>query len=114
MYILRDHPLRHLINTPHYNLDMPYEFLLHWLHPDALFTEPIPEKDNPVEQISVSSSEPSSEEPLTASISEPTSVGQTSSTSARAFPETIEISNDEDEDHEECSDVIMISSDDDS
>ncbi|KAL4328142.1 hypothetical protein AHAS_Ahas13G0170500 [Arachis hypogaea] len=101
MYILRDHPLRHLINTPHYNPDMPYEFLLHWLHPDALFTRSM----TGLYLISI---------PISLQISEPTSVGQTSSTSARALPETIEISNDEDEDHEECSDLIMISSDDDS
>ncbi|KAL4381799.1 hypothetical protein AHAS_Ahas04G0169600 [Arachis hypogaea] len=78
------------------------------------FLEPIPEEDIPVEQISVSSSEPSSEEPLTASISGPASAGQTSSTSASAPPEIIDISNDEDEDPEECSDVVVISSDDDS
>ncbi|QHN82739.1 uncharacterized protein DS421_20g698410 [Arachis hypogaea] len=76
--------------------------------------EPVPEEDIPVEQISVSSSESSSEEPLTASISGPTSAGQTSSTSASAPPEIIEIFDDEDEDPEECSDVVVISSYDDS
>ncbi|KAL4328144.1 hypothetical protein AHAS_Ahas13G0170700 [Arachis hypogaea] len=75
---------------------------------------PIPEEDIPIEHILVSSSEPSSKEPLTASISGPMSVGQTCSTSARAPPETIEISDDEDKDPEECLDVIMISSNDDS
>ncbi|KAL4287027.1 hypothetical protein AHAS_Ahas19G0145100 [Arachis hypogaea] len=76
--------------------------------------EPIPKEDNLVEHISVKSSEPSSEEPLSASISGPASAGQTSSTSASAPPEIIEIFYDEDEDPEECSDVIVISSDDDS
>ena len=145
MYILRDHPFHHPIDTPQFNPDMPYEFPLQWLHPDAPFhpfhdgpvphqhpdqpadqadpepepmeehfPEPVPEEDIPVEQISVSSSEPSSEEPLTASISGPASAGQTSSTSASAPPEIIEISDDEDEDPEECSDVVVISSDDDS
>ncbi|KAL4276066.1 hypothetical protein AHAS_Ahas20G0170000 [Arachis hypogaea] len=102
MYILRDHPFHHPIDTPQFNPDMPYEFPLQWLHPDAPFhlfhdgpvphqhpdqpadqadpepepmeehfPEPVPEEDIPVEQISVSSSEPSSEEPLTASISGP-------------------------------------------
>ncbi|KAL4371465.1 hypothetical protein AHAS_Ahas06G0168500 [Arachis hypogaea] len=37
MYILRDHPLRYLINTLLFNLDMHYDFPLHWFHPDALF-----------------------------------------------------------------------------
>ncbi|KAL4357107.1 hypothetical protein AHAS_Ahas09G0153600 [Arachis hypogaea] len=115
MYILRDHPFSHPIDTPQFNLDMPYEFPLQWLHPDAPF-HPFHDgpEDIPVEQISVSSSEPSSEEPLTASISGPVNAGQTSSTSASASPEIIEISNDEDEDSEECSDVVVISSDDDS
>ncbi|KAL4300333.1 hypothetical protein AHAS_Ahas17G0190400 [Arachis hypogaea] len=76
--------------------------------------ELVPEEDIPVEQISVSSSEPSSEEPLTASSSGPESAGQTSSTRASAPPEVIEISDDEDEDPEECFDVVVISSDDDS
>ncbi|QHN93873.1 uncharacterized protein DS421_17g596390 [Arachis hypogaea] len=145
MYILRDHPFHHPIDTPQFNPDMPYEFPLQWLHPDAPFhpfhdgpvphqhpdqpadqadpepepmeehfPEPVPEEDIPMEQISVSSSEPSSEEPLTASISGPASAGQTSSTSASAPPEIIEISDDEDKDPEECSDVVVISSDDDS
>ncbi|KAL4395947.1 hypothetical protein AHAS_Ahas01G0042800 [Arachis hypogaea] len=65
-----------------------------------------------MEQISVSSSEPSSEEPFTASISGPASAGQTSRTSASTPPEIIEIS--DDDDPEECSDVVVISSDDDS
>ncbi|KAL4371797.1 hypothetical protein AHAS_Ahas06G0201700 [Arachis hypogaea] len=116
MYILCYHPFRHPVNTPHFNPDMPYEFLLHWLHPDALLhpfhdglvphqypdqptdqvdpefesmeehiPEPIPEENIPVEHISTSSSELSSEEPLTASIRGLTSIGQTSSTSARAL-----------------------------
>ncbi|KAL4381796.1 uncharacterized protein DS421_4g126330 [Arachis hypogaea] len=147
MYILRDHPFRHPIDTPQFNPDMPYEFPLQWLHPDAPFhpfhdgpvphqhpdqpadqadpepepepmeehfPKPVPEEDIPVEQISVSSSEPSSEEPFTASISGPASAGQTSSTSASAPSEIIEISDDEDEDPEECSDVVVIFSDDDS
>ncbi|KAL4329312.1 hypothetical protein AHAS_Ahas13G0287500 [Arachis hypogaea] len=94
---------------------MPCEFPLHWLHPDTPF-HPFHDRpeDIPIEQISVSSSELSSEEPLTASISGPMSVGQTCSTRARAPPETIEIFDDEDEDLEECPDVIMISCDDDS
>ncbi|RYQ84783.1 hypothetical protein Ahy_B10g104262 isoform A [Arachis hypogaea] len=106
MYILRDHPFHHPIDTPQFNPDMSYEFSLQWLHPDAPFhpfhdgpvphqhsdqpadqadpepepmeehfPEPVPEEDIPVEQISVSSSEPSSEEPLTASISGPASAG---------------------------------------
>ncbi|QHN92969.1 uncharacterized protein DS421_17g588620 [Arachis hypogaea] len=119
MYILRDHPFHHPIDTPQFNPDMPYEFPLQWLHPDAPFNPfhdgpPVLEEDIPVEQISVSSSEPSSEEPLTAFISGPASAGQTSSTSASAPPEIKEISDDEDEDPEECSDVVVISSDDDS
>ncbi|KAL4359257.1 hypothetical protein AHAS_Ahas08G0059300 [Arachis hypogaea] len=77
------------------------------------FSEPVSEEDIPVEQISASSSEPSSEEPLTASISGPASAGQTSSTSASARPDIIEIFDDEDKDPEECSDVVVISSDDD-
>ncbi|RYR47050.1 hypothetical protein Ahy_A07g032959 [Arachis hypogaea] len=68
------------------------------------WNQPIPKEDIPAEQISLSSSEPSSEEPLTASISGPTSVGQTTSMSARTPPEIIEIFCDEDEDSEECSD----------
>ncbi|KAL4321934.1 hypothetical protein AHAS_Ahas14G0160100 [Arachis hypogaea] len=91
MYILRDYPFRHLINTPFFKPDMPYEFSLHWLHLNASFhpfhdgpiphqhhdqpedqvvpepepmeehvPEPIPEWDIGIEQISVSSSEPSS------------------------------------------------------
>ncbi|KAL4329125.1 hypothetical protein AHAS_Ahas13G0268800 [Arachis hypogaea] len=144
MYVMCDYPFCHPINSPHFNLDMPYEFPLHWLHPDAPFhpfhdgpvsqhpdqpeeqvdpepepmeehlPEPIPEEVILIEQILVSLSEPSSEELHTTSISGPTSVGQTSSTSARAPPEIVEISDDEDKDSEECSDVIMISSDDDS
>ena len=47
-------------------------------------------------------------------MSGPASAGQTSSTSASAPHEIIEISDDEDEDPEECSDVVVISSDDDS
>ncbi|KAL4316736.1 hypothetical protein AHAS_Ahas15G0314900 [Arachis hypogaea] len=35
MYVLRDHPFQHPINTPLFNSDMPYEFPLAWLHPDA-------------------------------------------------------------------------------
>ncbi|KAL4274755.1 hypothetical protein AHAS_Ahas20G0038900 [Arachis hypogaea] len=35
MYVLHDHPFRHPINTPLFNPDMPYEFPLAWLHPDA-------------------------------------------------------------------------------
>ncbi|KAL4343925.1 hypothetical protein AHAS_Ahas11G0127100 [Arachis hypogaea] len=93
IYILRDHPFSHSINTPQFNLDMPYEFSLQWLHPDAPFhpfhdgpvphqhrgqfadqvdpesepmekhiPKPVPEEDILVEQISVSLSEPSSEE----------------------------------------------------
>ncbi|QHO57024.1 uncharacterized protein DS421_3g78800 [Arachis hypogaea] len=80
----------------------------------SIFPEPVPEEDIPVEQISVSSSEPSSEEPLTAFISGPASAGQTSSTSASDPLEIIEIFDDEDKDPEECSDVVVISSDDDS
>ncbi|KAL4337122.1 hypothetical protein AHAS_Ahas12G0078600 [Arachis hypogaea] len=145
MYVIRDHPFHHSINTSLFNSDMPYEFLLHWLHPDASFhpfhdrpvphqhpyqpedqlvletepmeehvPKPIPKWDIPVEKISVSSSEPSSEELHTTSTSGPTSMGQNSSTSAKTPPEIIEISNDEDEDPEECSDVIEIFSDDDS
>ncbi|KAL4356772.1 hypothetical protein AHAS_Ahas09G0120100 [Arachis hypogaea] len=76
--------------------------------------EPILEEDIPIEQISVSSSELSSEESLTASISGPISVDQTSSMSASSPPEIIKISDDEDEDPEECSDLIVISSDDNS
>ncbi|KAL4365361.1 hypothetical protein AHAS_Ahas07G0098400 [Arachis hypogaea] len=115
MYILRDHPFHHPIDTPQFNPDMPYEFPLQWLHPDAPF-HPFCDglEDIPVEQISVSSSEPSFEEPLTTSISGPESASQTSSTSASALPEIIEISDDEDEDPEECSDVVVIFSDDDS
>ncbi|XP_057760340.1 uncharacterized protein LOC130980704 [Arachis stenosperma] len=92
------------------------EELMHSLVPLQIrnFPEPVPEEDIPVEQISVSTSEPSSEEPLAASISGPVSAGQTSSTSASAPSEIIEISDDEDEDPEECSDVVVISSDDDS
>ncbi|KAL4321648.1 hypothetical protein AHAS_Ahas14G0131500 [Arachis hypogaea] len=37
MYVLHDHPFRHLINTPHFNPDMPYEFPLYWLDLDAPF-----------------------------------------------------------------------------
>ncbi|KAL4371248.1 hypothetical protein AHAS_Ahas06G0146800 [Arachis hypogaea] len=37
MYILRDHPFSHPINTQKFNPDMPYKFPLHWLHPDAPF-----------------------------------------------------------------------------
>ncbi|KAL4315211.1 hypothetical protein AHAS_Ahas15G0162400 [Arachis hypogaea] len=81
---------------------------------EELFPKPVPEDDIPVEQISVSSSKPSSEEPLTASINGPASAGQTCSTSASVPPEIIEISDDEDEDPEEFSDVVVISSDDDS
>ncbi|KAL4371624.1 hypothetical protein AHAS_Ahas06G0184400 [Arachis hypogaea] len=115
MYILRDHPFRHPIDTPQFNPDMPYEFPLQWLHPDAPF-HPFHDgpKDIPVEQFLVSLSEPSSEELLTASISGPSRAGQTSSTSASAPPEIIEIFDDEDEDPDECSDVVVISSDDDS
>ncbi|KAL4287268.1 hypothetical protein AHAS_Ahas19G0169200 [Arachis hypogaea] len=76
--------------------------------------ESVPEEDILVEQISVSSSEPSFEEPLTASISGLAGAGQTSSTSASAPPEIIEISNNKDENPEECFDVIVISSNDDS
>ncbi|KAL4287267.1 hypothetical protein AHAS_Ahas19G0169100 [Arachis hypogaea] len=76
--------------------------------------ESVPEEDIPVEKISVSSSEPSFEEPLTASFSGLAGAGQTSSTSASALPEIIEISNNEDENPDECSDVIVISSNDDS
>ncbi|KAL4356807.1 hypothetical protein AHAS_Ahas09G0123600 [Arachis hypogaea] len=76
--------------------------------------ESVPEEDIPIEQISVSSSKPSSEESLTASINGLASAGQTSSMSASAPPEIMEISNEEDKDSEECSDVIVISSDDDS
>ncbi|KAL4356462.1 hypothetical protein AHAS_Ahas09G0089100 [Arachis hypogaea] len=145
MYILHDHLFSHPINTLQFNPDMPYEFSLQWIHPDAPFhpfhdgpmpnqypdqpadqvdpepepieehiPEPVPEEDIPVEQISVSSFEPSLEEPLSASISGLTSDDQTSSTSASAPPEIIKISDDEDEDPEECSDVIVISFDDDS
>ncbi|KAL4300664.1 hypothetical protein AHAS_Ahas17G0223500 [Arachis hypogaea] len=67
-----------------------------------------------VEQISMSLFEPSSEELHTNSISGPMSVGKSSSTSARTLPEIIEISDDEDEDPEDYSDVIEISSDDNS
>ncbi|KAL4316164.1 hypothetical protein AHAS_Ahas15G0257700 [Arachis hypogaea] len=105
---------------------MPYEFLLHSLHPDAPFhlfhdgsvpyqhldqpkdqvipelepmeeqvPEPIPKRDIPLEQISVSSSEPSSEELYTTSISRPTSMGQSSSTSARTPPKIVEIFSDD-------------------
>ncbi|KAL4381300.1 hypothetical protein AHAS_Ahas04G0119700 [Arachis hypogaea] len=45
MYVLPDHPFRHLINTPHFNPDMPYEFPLHWLPLDASF---YPFHDGPV------------------------------------------------------------------
>ncbi|KAL4305637.1 hypothetical protein AHAS_Ahas16G0098200 [Arachis hypogaea] len=37
MYILRDHPFHHPIDTPQFNPNMPYEFPLQWLHPDAPF-----------------------------------------------------------------------------
>ncbi|KAL4328995.1 hypothetical protein AHAS_Ahas13G0255800 [Arachis hypogaea] len=90
------------------NPDMPYEFLLYLLHPDAPFhpfhdglvpyqhpdqleeehvPEPIPEWDIPVEKISVSLSELSFEELHTTSISGLMSVGQSSSTSAKTPPE---------------------------
>ncbi|KAL4381299.1 hypothetical protein AHAS_Ahas04G0119600 [Arachis hypogaea] len=72
--------------------------------------EPILEEDILVEQILVSSPEPSPVETHTTSISGPTSFGKTSSTSARAPPEIVDISDDENEDPEECSDVIVISS----
>ncbi|KAL4356438.1 hypothetical protein AHAS_Ahas09G0086700 [Arachis hypogaea] len=115
MYILHDHLFCHLINTLLFNPDMHYEFLLHWLHVDASF-HPFHDgpEDIPVEQISVSSFEPSSKEPHTTSISGSTSVGQISSTSSRALPKIVEISDDEDEDLEEYSDAIVISSDDNS
>ncbi|QHO52113.1 uncharacterized protein DS421_2g36770 [Arachis hypogaea] len=45
MYILRDHHFHHPIDTPQFNPDMPYEFLLQWLHPDAPFH---PFHDGPV------------------------------------------------------------------
>ncbi|KAL4316019.1 hypothetical protein AHAS_Ahas15G0243200 [Arachis hypogaea] len=37
MYILRIHLFSHPIDTPQFNPDMPYEFLLQWLRLDALF-----------------------------------------------------------------------------
>ncbi|KAL4306608.1 hypothetical protein AHAS_Ahas16G0195300 [Arachis hypogaea] len=77
-------------------------------------SKPIPEWDIPVEQILVSSSDPSSEDLHTTSINRLTSVDQSSSTSARTPPEIIEIFDDEDEDLEECSDVIEIFFDNDS
>ncbi|KAL4381171.1 hypothetical protein AHAS_Ahas04G0106800 [Arachis hypogaea] len=94
---------------------MTYEFPLYWLHFDAPFYS---FHDGPwdilVEQISVSSSEPSSKELHTISIGGSTSVDQSSSTSATTPVKIIEISDDEDEDSKECSDVIEISSEDDS
>ncbi|KAL4396662.1 hypothetical protein AHAS_Ahas01G0114300 [Arachis hypogaea] len=35
MYVLRDHPFRHPINTQLFNPDMSYEFSLAGLYPDA-------------------------------------------------------------------------------
>ncbi|KAL4396740.1 hypothetical protein AHAS_Ahas01G0122100 [Arachis hypogaea] len=101
--------------VPHQHPDQPADQVDPQPEPmEKHIPEPVPEEHIPVEQILVSSSEPSYEEPLSASISRPTSVGQTSSTSASAPPEIIEIFDDEDQDPKECSDVIVISSDDDS
>ncbi|KAL4327860.1 hypothetical protein AHAS_Ahas13G0142300 [Arachis hypogaea] len=88
-----------------YQMDPPYiyeDLVQHRFYVEAVEIR--------TQQISVSSFE----EPLTTSISGPTSIGQTSSMSAKVPPEIVEISDDEDEDPEECSDVIVIFSDDDS
>ncbi|XP_057740449.1 uncharacterized protein LOC130957616 [Arachis stenosperma] len=56
MYILRDHPFHHPIDTPQFNPDMPYKFPLQWLHPDAPFQPfhdgPVPHQhlDQPADQ----------------------------------------------------------------
>ncbi|KAL4276411.1 hypothetical protein AHAS_Ahas20G0204500 [Arachis hypogaea] len=108
MYVLRDHCFRHPINTLLFNLDMPYEFSLAWLHPDiphhpfhdgpGLHHHPVQPEDHVV-------LEP---DPVEEYIPEPSS-----DTSAMIFSEIIEISDDDDEDPEECLDVIEISSFDD-
>ncbi|KAL4316020.1 hypothetical protein AHAS_Ahas15G0243300 [Arachis hypogaea] len=57
MYILCDHPFSHPIDAPQFNPDMPFEFLLQWLHPDAPFhpfhEEPVPYQhpDQPADQV---------------------------------------------------------------
>ncbi|KAL4394585.1 hypothetical protein AHAS_Ahas02G0166700 [Arachis hypogaea] len=69
MNILRDHPFNYPIDTPLFNPDKSYEFLVQWLHLDAPFhpfhdglvphqhpdqpadqadPEPVPEEDIPV------------------------------------------------------------------
>ncbi|KAL4390076.1 hypothetical protein AHAS_Ahas03G0108900 [Arachis hypogaea] len=104
-----------LLHIPHQHPDQTEDQVD--LEPEPIeehIPEPIPEEDIPVEQISVSPSKPSSKELLTTSISGPTSIGQTSSMSAEAPLEIVEISDDEDKDPEECSNVIVIFSDDDS
>ncbi|KAL4299906.1 hypothetical protein AHAS_Ahas17G0147700 [Arachis hypogaea] len=35
LYILRDRPFLHLLDSPDFDLDMSYDFSLSWLHPDA-------------------------------------------------------------------------------
>ncbi|KAL4365643.1 hypothetical protein AHAS_Ahas07G0126600 [Arachis hypogaea] len=108
------HPF-HDGSVPHQHSDQPAD--QEDLEPEPMeehIPEPVPEEDILVEQISVSSSETSSEELLSASISGPASTGQTSSMSASAPFKIIEISDDNDKDPEECSDMIVIFYDDDS
>ncbi|QHN86302.1 uncharacterized protein DS421_16g544970 [Arachis hypogaea] len=103
------------IYIPHQHPDQPEAQVVPESEPmEKHVPKPIPEWDIPVEQISLSSSKPSSENLHTTSISGPTSMGQSTSTSARTLPKIIEISDDKDEDSEECSDMIEIFSDDDS
>ncbi|KAL4329879.1 hypothetical protein AHAS_Ahas13G0344200 [Arachis hypogaea] len=140
MYGLCDNPFRHPINTPLFNPDMPYEFLLAWLHPDAphhpfhdgpghhhhpvqpkdhvvpeldlekYVPEPIPERDLPLELIFSSSFGLSVEDQHTTSVSGPVCIDQSNYTSARIFYKIIEIF---DDDNEEYPDVIEFSSSDD-
>ncbi|KAL4300391.1 hypothetical protein AHAS_Ahas17G0196200 [Arachis hypogaea] len=92
-YQFHDEPI------PHQHPDQPKDQVDPEPEPmDEHISEPIPKEDIPVEQVLVSSFKPSSEEPLTTSISGPASVGQISSTSARVPPEIVEISDDKDED----------------
>ncbi|KAL4321935.1 hypothetical protein AHAS_Ahas14G0160200 [Arachis hypogaea] len=102
------HPF-HDVPIPHQHPNQPKDHVVPKSEPmEEHVPEFIPEWDISVVQISVSSSEPSSEELHTTSINRPTSVGQSSSTSVRTPLEIIEISDDEGEDPEKCSDVIEI------
>ncbi|KAL4275998.1 hypothetical protein AHAS_Ahas20G0163200 [Arachis hypogaea] len=105
--------IRTRIHVPHQHPNQPEDQVVP-VPVEEHVPEPIPEWHISIEHNSVYSCEPSSEELHTTSITGPTSVGQSSSTSVRTTPDIIEISDDDDEDPKECSNVIEICSNDDS